>query len=263
MMIEDLMKEKENVSLRHGVRYPADGGEEDCEDLLLHEHFLSIEVNGYPAAELCCTADHIKELVLGRLYTGGVIERLTDVLRIFICAKGEIAEVTLREGSALYRYGGREPSCCMGNRQFLAGDSDRKYTKLQHKKADRDAVFELAEYFRKDSVLHRKTSGTHSAYLRSPEGAISGFEDLSRHNALDKAVGHMLLEGYDPAGCMLYTTGRVPADMVEKVIMSRVPILLSKSVPTDAALKLAEEYGLTLLCKTWPDSYLIYAESED
>ena len=83
------------------------------------------------------------------------------------------------------------------------------------------------------------------------------FEDISRHNALDKAVGHMLLTAADPAGCILYTTGRVPADMVQKAVMAGVPVLVSKSVPTDAAVELAEEYRLQLLCKAWPDSYTV------
>ena len=60
----------------------------------------------------------------------------------------------------------------------------------------------------------------------------------------------------------MYTTGRVPTDMTRKVIASRIPVLVSKSVPTDAAVEMARRYNLTLICKAWPDRYEIFSEAE-
>ena len=116
-------------------------------------------------------------------------------------------------------------------------------------------VFALTEQFRADSALHRSTGGTHSCYIRFGDGRILSFEDIGRHNALDKAVGAMLLEGMDPADCMLYTTGRVAADMVTKAIGAGIPVMISKAVPTEEAVILANKNGLTLICRAWPDSY--------
>ena len=116
-------------------------------------------------------------------------------------------------------------------------------------------VFRLAEHFRKDSTLHRITGGTHSCYIRFGDGNIRSFEDIGRHNALDKAVGAMLLVKEDPGKCMLYTSGRVPQDMVEKVIHAGIPILISKAVPTDRSIRLAAAYGLKLIVRAHADSY--------
>lgn len=116
-------------------------------------------------------------------------------------------------------------------------------------------VFSLAEHFQKDSSLHRNTSGTHSCYIRFGNGEILSFEDIGRHNALDKAVGAMLLKNEDPARCILYTTGRVAEDMAKKAIASGIPVLISKAVPTEAAVILAKESHLKLICRAWPDSY--------
>ena len=58
---------------------------------------------------------------------------------------------------------------------------------------------------------------------------------------------------------MIYTTGRVAADMVIKTVAAGVPVLVSKAVPTEEAVKLAEKYGLTMICRAWPDSYEIYS----
>ena len=256
MVINDRSIEYERVFESEASVTAPDGSVTYRRDLLVCEHFMSLEVNGEQAAELSCLADHLKELVLGRLLTEGIIEGLDDVESLFICGKGERAEVFLRPGIDLKAFEGRERTCCTGNRQYLAGA--RGFKRLPGVKVDRNAVFELTEFFRRDGDLHAQTAATHSACLRLPSGEMLRFEDISRHNAIDKAVGSMLLSGADPAGCILCTTGRVPADMAEKVIMSGIPVLVSKSVPTDRAVKLSSEYGLRLICRAWPDSYVEY-----
>ncbi len=255
MQIDDNTKELVTSIQTAGQRVSDEGLKCSCDEVLIHEHFMEVSVNGYVVTRLSCTADHLKELVIGRLYTEGIIAGTGDIVRLFICAKGNVAEVTLKEDITFKPYGGNEPTCCAGNRQFLAGEGSRKMSRLPEADIDQTAVFALAQHFKKDSGLHRITSGTHSCYLYMREGEIAGFEDISRHNALDKAVGHMLLTGAVPAGCMLYTTGRVPADMVQKTVMAGIPVLVSKSVPTDAAVEMAGEYGLQLICKAWPDSF--------
>ena len=217
------------------------------------EHFISVSVNGVPAFRLSCTPEYMTELVIGRLYTEQMIRNVSEVEELFICGKGEIAEVRLAEECDFVPSEGFEPTCCTGNEQYLAG-KDVELKKLPEKKPEPERIFRLAEAFREDSELHRSTGGTHSCYLLSGTGELSSFEDIGRHNALDKAVGHMLLSGYAPEDCVLFTTGRVAADLITKAIAAGIPTLVSKSVPTDEALRLAHEYGMNLIVRAWPDS---------
>lgn len=258
MTIEDHTKEPDTLLKAAGERFNPKGERSVCEDYLIHEHVMEVRVNGYLESRLSCTGDHLKELVIGRLSTSGLISGTEDIERLFICAKGNLAEVTLTEDISFEPYQGTEPTCCTGNRQFLSAAEKKEIKRLPGTGTELSVVFSLAERFREDSELHRKTGGTHSCYIYMAEGAIACFEDISRHNALDKAVGHMLLAGAEPSRCMLYTTGRVPADMVQKVLMARVPVLISKAVPTDAALELAKDNGLQLISRAWPDSYTVY-----
>ena len=234
-------------------------GQRSGEETLIHEHFMEVRVNGCVLARLSVTADHLKELVIGRLRTEGLITGTDDVEKLFICGQGNLAEVTLKEDISLEPYGGVEPSCCAGNIQLLSPAGAVEISELPKVKPDESVVFSLAESFVRDSALHLKTGGTHSCYLYAPDGGIHEFEDISRHNAVDKAVGYALLNDIDRNRCMIYTTGRIPEDMARKAIMSGIPVLISKSVPTDAAIKLACEYGLTLIYNAWPDSYRIAA----
>ena len=231
----------------------ADGTACEKNEEIVVEHFIEVSVNGIRAFTLSCTPEYLTELVIGRLYTEGIIGGLDDIEQLFICGEGNICEVILRESVEYKPYSGAEPTCCTGNEQYI--DGSRKLRLLSEVSVDPKTVFELSEKFAEDGRLHKSTSGTHSCYIRFDDGSIAAYEDISRHNALDKAVGHMLLEGREAAASILYTTGRVAADMVEKAVAAGVPVLVSKSVPTSGAVKMAEEYGLKLICKAWPDSF--------
>ena len=87
---------------------------------------------------------------------------------------------------------------------------------------------------------------------------LSSFEDIGRHNALDKAVGYMYLNNILPSESAVYLTGRIPIDMVRKCIAAKIPLVITKSVPTSEAVEMAEKYGITLVCRAWPDSFEIY-----
>ena len=96
--------------------------------------------------------------------------------------------------------------------------------------------------------LYRATRAVHSCFVLHKGKIVFACEDLGRHNALDKAVGCAVLAGLPLAECVLYTSGRVPLDMVRKAIRAGVPVLVSKSMPTVQSAELAAEYGLQLVC---------------
>ncbi|MBR3307496.1 MAG: formate dehydrogenase accessory sulfurtransferase FdhD [Lachnospiraceae bacterium] len=255
MNISDNFREYDTTAEQAFLLFSRDGKRREVRESLIHEHFTEISVNCTPVLKLACTGDHLKELVIGRLYTEGMIDGTGEVERLFICGQGLNAEVSLKKKVEFGAVTEREPSCCTGNKMLASVVGGRKMKPLPETEPDEKAVFALADRFKEDSALHRATFGTHSCYIYLPDGSIECFEDISRHNAMDKAVGYALLNDIKLSECMLYTTGRVPEDMVRKAVMAGVPVLISKAVPTDASVRLAAEYGLTLICSAWPDSF--------
>ncbi len=235
-----------------------DGDEVAEETTLLHEHELNIIVNEHPVMRLVCTAQHLEELVLGRLLTGGFIECAEDVCKIVFCKYKTEASVFLNKEIELQAALHEEKSCCTGNKILYAVNSIKDYPQLPKADYKCEWIFALAEQFAKGTVLHDLTCCTHSCMLARGGEILFTCEDIGRHNAMDKAIGYGLQNGISLSECILYTSGRVPVDMVEKAIAAGVPILASKAVPTVEAVELAEKYGLTLIGNARPDGMKLY-----
>ncbi len=231
------------------LRVRPDGSVAQVENVLQEESRVDVFVNGVAAMQIACSANHPRELAVGRLYTEGVIRTVKEVDRVSIRPGSARVDVSLK-ASAI---------------DFARNGADRP------RRAPPEAlpplawspaqVFALAAEFETDKTSHARTRGVHSAYLAPREGngtrlnLLCMREDIGRHNAFDKVVGWALLNGVDLRGCMLFTSGRVPTDMVMKAIRSKIPVLVSKAVATDETVALARRYGLTLLCTATSHSF--------
>lgn len=265
MIINNRFVESEQTSLIEAKVIKTDQTVDARAAALIREHVLEVSINEKTAFRLVCTPDKTAELVLGRVVTEGIIESRDDVESLYICESGNRARLYLKQEP---EFGNNEnelpiePTCCTDNK-LLGGFHGIKALQPVTGVAYSDKhVFALINKFSENALLHKKTAGTHSCYL-SCKGEYQGvFEDIGRHNALDKAVGYALINGLAFEDCMLFTTGRVPVDMVRKVIMAGIPILISKAVPTVDAVEMAKQYHLTLICRAWPDSYEVYNEGK-
>lgn len=250
------MGEMMNVESLESIIYYPDGSRKKSECAVLKEHELTVIVNEQPVLRLICTKDRLSELVTGRLFTGGFIDGAEDIEKIRFNQSKREANVFFRKDTILeHNLLREEKSCCTGNVSFMSLKNGRTLKKVTAASYEPEWIFNLAESFAKAGGLHDKTQGTHSCLLARKDQILFFCEDIGRHNAVDKAVGFALLNEIPFGDCMLYTSGRVPLDMVEKVIASGIPIVVSKSVPTAESISMAEKYGLTLICRAHRDSF--------
>ena len=110
-----------------------------------------------------------------------------------------------------------------------------------------DEVVKMAAAFNGKSELFQKTGAVHCCSLIFPDGANLFYEDILRHNAIDKAIGKALIEGRCMENGILLTSGRISSEILIKAARFSIPIIISISAPTNTAVGIAEKINMTLI----------------
>ena len=213
------------------------------------EHAAVIYVNQQPAFRVVCSPELLPQLALGRLLTEGWIASAEEVEQIAVCAEGLKVNIYLNHPLTARRAAAQEvSSCCTDNVALGSPVEVQPLRTVPHLDLQPEWVDALAAAMSAGLPLYQATHAVHSCFVLHEGRILCACEDIGRHNALDKAVGSMLLAGVSLSECVLYTSGRVPMDMVRKAIRAGVPTLVSKTMPTVQSLELAAEYGLQFVC---------------
>jgi len=102
----------------------------------------------------------------------------------------------------------------------------------------------------------------HTSALSDGQKLLVVASDVGRHNTLDKIQGQCLLEGIDTKDRVLLTTGRLSAEMLNKAAKMQVPVLVSRTSPTDLAVELAKSWGITLIGYARGEQIHVYSGEE-
>ncbi|MCI6466774.1 MAG: formate dehydrogenase accessory sulfurtransferase FdhD [Faecalicatena sp.] len=243
----EIILEKENQLYKNIVytRIGRDAIYREESQAVLKEHTLDICVNGIRLETITCSLQYLEELAAGYLYTKGIVKCREDMEEISL--NEEENKVTLR-----VKWDG---SC---TRNGFSGD--RHMNPVRPLLWKEEQIFQLADHFAQGTPVHKKTWAMHSCFLWHEDKIVFECEDIGRHNAFDKVAGYALLHGIELPKCIIYLSGRIPADMVRKAVMAKVPVLVSKAVPTADGIEMAEEYGLTLIGAARQDMIRVYTD---
>lgn len=233
--------------------------EED--DLAVVERRLDILVNGERWLSVMATPQYLDYLALGILFSEGLIKSAAEVASVVVSEDRRQVEVTLAVpgpppaleplvrlsgfGAGLTAALAMEPQ---GGDQD-AGSGAAVKPPSGPLSIDPETICDLMEEFNQSSGLFRATGAVHSVSFVDPANPSAAviYDDVGRHNALDKIIGRLLASGIDPARGLILTTGRVSSEIALKVHRAGVRVLISRSAPTDQAAVLANELGLTLI----------------
>jgi len=224
---------------------------------VVREQPLSVYVNGDKFLTLLCSPMMLEALVVGYLWMEKVIADVTEIVDLQISPVDGRAEVTL--GHAVTLPTERIlTSGCGGGITFRI--DHRLFPRLDSPVRVRPA--ELGERM-KDlfgaAVHYQRSRGIHGAALADRERLLLVAEDVGRHNAVDKIKGEALLRGIPTEDRFLLSTGRISSEMLLKAARMGVPVVASRTSPTEMAVALAEQLGVTVCGYVRSDGLNVYA----
>jgi len=128
----------------------------------------------------------------------------------------------------------------------------------------KEIIIESPNILKNNQSEFSKTGGIHASGLFSSNGQLIDLkEDVGRHNALDKLVGSILINGkLDPKNQFITCSGRLNFELVQKVLMTNIGIMIGVGAPTSLAIDLANKFDMTLIGFVKRDSFNIYTNNK-
>ena len=247
----------------HRARVLHYGGEAGVrvEDQLAGEEPLEIRIGGKPLTVMMRTPGHERELALGFLFGEGIIRSAADVAGVGIRPNGEhpdlenVIDVDLAaDAPGVDRRWQRNflaaSSCGLcGVSSIEAIHQSAPPLPEDHLAIDPEVIYGLDARLRSEQAVFARTGGLHAAGLFTVEGElVVAREDIGRHNAVDKVIGHAVERRLLPLdGHILMVSGRTSFEIVQKALQARIPVLVSVSAPSSLARDLAQASNQTLI----------------
>lgn len=225
---------------------------------------VAIEVDGLGYAVMMMSPADLHAFTTGFLLTERLVDTASDIVEIdpFETAEGWIVRATLvpeKRGRIhdRVRHRSTDTSCGLCGiagleqlRRPVTGTPPQPTTTTP-------ALFAALASLRTHQPLNMATGAVHAAAACDPAGTvIAVFEDVGRHNALDKLVGWSAIEARPIDGFILVTS-RISYEMVDKALVAPTPMLVGVSAPTTLAVDHARTHGLTLVALARSDAMLV------
>jgi FdhD protein len=234
------------------------------EDTVVTEFALTIKLNQREFATMVCTPEYMEELVVGFLASEHVISSASDVTNLWIDHARGFAHVTAEQKHDWHeRFQSKRyiTSCCGMSRQGFYFVNDAFTAKRMHKNQTcfrADQCIALMNSMQLLAGTFQRTGGVHNAALCEGNDIVLSRIDIGRHNALDKIYGHCLKYGISPDNKALVFSGRLSSEIVIKASKIGCAVILSKSAPTELALQLADQLGITTVGFIRNQSFNVY-----
>ena len=229
----------------------------------VREFPVALTVNGAELATLIASPHDLHYLVAGFLRMQGLIRAPGDLLTLSVCQDSGTANVRIR-GEVPAGLSPTITTGCGGGLSFhVPGAAGRP---VQIPSAGPfyppEAIFSAMSALARAAEGYRTAGGIHSAAVSDGERLLLSAEDIGRHNTLDRIAGEALLRGIDPAGMILVVSGRVSSEMAAKAGALGISVIASRTSPTDLAVRICGELGITLAAYVRGRRFNVYAHPE-
>ncbi len=208
------------------------------------------------------TPTHDEELCLGFLFSEGIINSMNDVLSVKYCddlgtvenhenvMRVELSPAINLDPDQFNRNFYTTSSCGVcGKAAIEAINVTCEPLPQDSIQVDQNLIFELPQKLREAQEVFKHTGGLHASAVFDLEGnLIAHREDVGRHNALDKLIGHSLVTNEDQLkSSILLLSGRISFELVQKAVRAQIPVIAAVGAPSSLAVDMAKDFGITLI----------------
>lgn len=249
--VVNFKRENNTVKLEDGIKK------------VIVEVSLKIIVNGMELVSLLCLNEYQEELALGFLYNEGVINSLNDIKSIEYNERMQAVIIELAEGITIDRQESLRSitSGCgkcytyinpLKRTSFTPSTSTSTYSVSQ--------IMSIMKDFIEQSEIYNTIGGVHSVLFYSEDLKLVA-EDIGRHNCFDKVTGMLMKHNKMQLAenGVIFISGRLTSEMMTKMIRLKTPLVVSKSTPSTATVRLARQYNITILGYVLGHKGIIYS----
>ena len=242
-------------------------------DLLAREEPLEIRVRGRGVAVTMRTPGHDDELAAGFLLAEGIVHRAEQIVGIRPCQQARSPENTLNvflaagvklDRKRLTRHVFATSSCGLCGKASIEAVHQHFPPIHSTVTVAVRTLGALPDLMRAAQPAFTQTGGLHAAALFDLQGALLALrEDVGRHNAVDKILGHGLLsKGLPFSSHILLVSGRASFEILQKALAGRIPVVCAISAPSSLAVEFARQNGQTLVGFLRDGAMNVYAGAE-
>ncbi|MDX1416475.1 MAG: formate dehydrogenase accessory sulfurtransferase FdhD [Candidatus Promineifilaceae bacterium] len=228
---------------------------------IVEEGLVCISVNGEELATFMCTPSNLEILALGFLYNERIINRLDNIRHIRVSESTTCVDVWLKDMNFTRPSRAIVTSGCGGGVTFddLSG---RHEPLVSSQFAKPEQLAELMQKMLLGADSYKRARGIHTAVLAHEDQVLLQVEDVGRHNCLDKLCGAALKQGIDTKDKLLFSSGRISSEMLNKARRLQTPIVCSRTSPTSLSVALAEAWNMTIVAYIRNKRMRIYTHPE-
>jgi FdhD protein len=234
------------------------GAKSSTQLAIVKEVPLTIMLDGQELATLMCSPHALELLAVGFLVSEGILQDRSQLKEMVCQPEERIVRVDTVDGTvsshSLSKGSPANPARLNGWKQVAPTTLTPVYTV--------EELLALTALLDEQARTFRLTGGVHEAALANKDGLIVCYEDIGRHNALDRILGYTLLNNIDTSDKVVVLSGRIASEMLSKAARIGVPIVLSRSAPTCLSIDLAEQLGITIVGFARGDRLNVYAHPE-
>ena len=229
----------------------SESGRNDVEDLIVREAPLTIVLDNQQLVTMLCSPVNMKHLAIGYLFSEGLLKNKEDIRKVIADEQRGIVWVESWEGKGVDAEVLNKrlitSGCGRGASFYSLADAQIGMKIDSQFQMSAKDVFNLVGQFQHHSKLYKVTHGVHSAALCDAKSILMFADDIGRHNAIDKVIGECIMRDIPAGNCGLMFSGRISSEMLLKAARRGIPIIMSVAAPTNVAVRMASDMGMTVV----------------